>query len=70
MGGAEKVRVQQEKLVDQRKLLTNSLETMVGMNKSELTRAPSAARVNHEEKLIEGPMESYYLFICTILIFL
>lgn len=66
MGGAEKVRVQQEKLVDQRKLLTNSPETMVGMNKSELTRAPSAARVSHKEKLIEGPMESYYLFICTI----
>lgn len=70
MGGAEKVRVQQEKVVDQRKLLTSSLEAMVRMNKAELTRASSAARVEHKEKLIEGPMEGYYLFISTILIFL
>lgn len=40
------------------------------MDKSELARVPSAAKVDHEEKLIEESIKSYYCFISTSLVFL
>lgn len=53
MGEAGKARIQEKELVDQRKLLTSSPEELVEMDKSELARTPSAARVDHKGKLIE-----------------
>lgn len=70
MREAGKVRVQQEEIVDQRKLLTSPPEALVGMDRSELTRAPSDARVEHEGKLTGESMEDCYLSLPTTPVFL
>lgn len=46
----------------QRQLLSSSPEAVVGMDKSEFTRTPSAARGDHEEKLTEESMEPLHIY--------
>lgn len=69
MGEAGKVRVHQ-KLVDQNKSLTSSCEALLRMDKTEISRAPVAAGVDNEGKLIEKSVEGCYLFIATVAVLL
>lgn len=61
VGEDGKVRVQQEEMMDPRKLLTSLPKALVG-DRSEFARVPSDATGKHRGKLMKESMENHYLF--------